>query len=84
MPILLAVAAGLGLEPLLLIMPAAFAASSAFMLPVATPPNAIVFGSDLLRISQMSRAGFLLNLLAIMLITAASYMIIMPALGIHL
>jgi sodium-dependent dicarboxylate transporter 2/3/5 len=83
-PILLAVAAGLGLEPLLLIMPAAFAASSAFMLPVATPPNAIVFGSDLLRISQMSRAGFLLNLLAIVLITAASYMIIMPALGIHL
>ena len=83
-PILLAVAIGLELPPLLLILPAAFAASSAFMLPVATPPNAIVFGSNLLRVGQMSRAGIWLNLIAIVLITGASYIIILPALGINL
>ena len=83
-PILLAVAIGLELPPLLLILPAAFAASSAFMLPVATPPNAIVFGSNLLRVGQMSRAGIWLNLVAIVLITGASYIIILPALGINL
>jgi len=83
-PILLAVAVGLELPPLLLILPAAFAASSAFMLPVATPPNAIVFGSNLLRVGQMSRAGIWLNFIAIVLITGASYIIILPALGINL
>jgi sodium-dependent dicarboxylate transporter 2/3/5 len=83
-PILLAVSAGLNLPPLLLIMPAVFAASCAFMLPVATPPNAIVFGSNLIGITQMSRAGFWLNMTAIALITIATYAIIMPALGVHL
>ena len=83
-PILLAVAVGLELPPLLLILPAAFAASSAFMLPVATPPNAIVFGSNLLTVGQMSRAGIWLNFVAIVLITGASYIIILPALGINL
>jgi sodium-dependent dicarboxylate transporter 2/3/5 len=83
-PILLAVSAGLNLPPLLLIMPAVFAASCAFMLPVATPPNAIVFGSSLIGITQMSRAGFWLNMAAIALITIATYAIIMPALGVHL
>jgi sodium-dependent dicarboxylate transporter 2/3/5 len=83
-PILLAVSAGLNLQPLLLIMPAVFAASCAFMLPVATPPNAIVFGSNLIGIKQMSRAGFWLNLAAIALITIATYAIIMPALGVLL
>ena len=46
-----------------------FLTSMAFMLPVATPPNAIVFGSGYITIPQMSRAGFLLNLCAIVLIT---------------
>lgn len=81
-PILMAVSTGLELPPLLLIMPAAFAASSAFMLPVATPPNAIVFGSNLVGIGHMTRAGFWLNIVAIGLITIATYAIIMPALGI--
>jgi sodium-dependent dicarboxylate transporter 2/3/5 len=83
-PVLLAVAIGLQLPPLLLILPAAFAASSAFMLPVATPPNAIVFGSNLLTVGQMSRAGVWLNIIAIALITGATYIIIIPALGIIL
>ena len=57
-PIFYAVAVGLGINPFLLIIPAGIAASCAFMLPVATPPNAIVFGSGLVSIPQMSRAGF--------------------------
>jgi len=83
-PVLLAVAIGLGLPPLLLIIPATFAASCAFMLPVATPPNAIVFGSGLVTTGQMSKAGFWLNIVSICLITMASYAIIFPALGITL
>ena len=81
-PILLAVANGLGLAPVMLILPAAFAASCAFMLPVATPPNAIVFGSGLVTIAQMARAGLWLNVIAIFLITAVSYAIIGSALGV--
>ncbi|MCP3999804.1 MAG: SLC13/DASS family transporter [Gammaproteobacteria bacterium] len=80
-PVILAVAVGLQLPPLMLILPATLAASCAFMLPVATPPNAIIFGSGYLRISQMSRAGFWLNLVAIALITLATWAIILPAMG---
>ena len=80
-PVLAALAPGLGLDPLLLIVPAALAASCAFMLPVATPPNAIVFASGLVRIPDMSRAGFWLNWLGILLITALAYTVVMPVLG---
>ncbi|MGD8288508.1 MAG: DASS family sodium-coupled anion symporter [Gemmatimonadota bacterium] len=69
MPIMAGAATGLGIDPLLVMSSAALAASMAFMLPVATPPNAIVFGSGYITIPQMSRAGFLLNLCAIVLIT---------------
>jgi sodium-dependent dicarboxylate transporter 2/3/5 len=79
-PILAALAPGLGVEPLLLIVPAALAASCAFMLPVATPPNAIVFGSGLVRIADMSRAGFWLNWLGIALITLLAYAVVLPVL----
>jgi sodium-dependent dicarboxylate transporter 2/3/5 len=57
------------MDPLVTMSAAALAASMAFMLPVATPPNAIVFGSGYISIPQMSRAGFLLNIVAIVLIT---------------
>jgi len=83
-PILAAVAPGLGLDPLVLIVPAGIAASCAFMLPVATPPNAIVFGSGMVRIPDMSRAGIWLNVLGIGLITALMYLVAMPFLGVKL
>jgi sodium-dependent dicarboxylate transporter 2/3/5 len=54
------------------------------MLPVATPPNAIVFGSRLVRIPQMARAGLLLNLIGVVLITALVYSIAIPLFGIVL
>jgi sodium-dependent dicarboxylate transporter 2/3/5 len=71
MPIMAGAAIGLGIDPLVTMSAAALAASMAFMLPVATPPNAIVFGSGYITIPQMSRAGLVLNLCAIVLITLA-------------
>jgi sodium-dependent dicarboxylate transporter 2/3/5 len=79
-PVLAAVAPGLGMDPLLLIVPAAISASCAFMLPVATPPNAVVFGSGLVRITEMSRAGFWLNWIGVGLITALTYAVVIPVL----
>ena len=64
------------MEPLLLMTTAGLAASMAFMLPVATPPNAIVFSSGYLTIPQMARAGFLLNLLSIIVITTVAQLLI--------
>jgi sodium-dependent dicarboxylate transporter 2/3/5 len=80
-PILGALAPGLGLDPLLLVVPATFAASLAFMLPVGTPPNAVVFGTGRVGVSEMTRAGFWLNWIGIVLITALTYGIAMPLLA---
>jgi sodium-dependent dicarboxylate transporter 2/3/5 len=63
LPILASLAVGIGENPLLLAAPAALAASCAFMLPVATPPNAIVYGAGRIRIPDMTRAGLLLHAL---------------------
>ena len=79
MPILSAVAIGLGQNPLLLVVPAAIAASCAFMLPVATPPNAIVFGSGYVTIPQMARNGIGLNCLGIILVTVLTFLVVIPA-----
>jgi sodium-dependent dicarboxylate transporter 2/3/5 len=81
-PILASLAPGMGHDPFVLIVPAAIAASCAFMLPVATPPNAIVFGSGHVTVPQMARAGFWLNVIGIALITALTYAVAMPLLGI--
>lgn len=67
-PILAAAAIGLGMDPIPILFAAALAATCAFMLPVATPPNAIVFSSGMVSIGQMMRAGFGLNLMAIIAI----------------
>ncbi len=75
LPILYQIAIGLKLDPLLLCVPAILAASCGFMLPVATPPNAIVFGTGRLTIRQMVRAGIILDLVGIVLITAATYLL---------
>jgi len=72
-PVLAALAPTLGIAPLGLVVPAALAASCAFMLPVATPPNAVVFGSGLLGISDMSRTGFWLNWIGVALISACGW-----------
>ena len=81
-PVLAAVAPGLELHPYWLIFPATLSASFAFMLPVATPPNAIVFGSGHVSIAQMAKAGLWLNLIGILVITALTMLVIGPLLGI--
>jgi len=78
---LLPVLAGVGLElgidqPILLLLPATLAASCAFMLPVATPPNAIVFASERISIAQMAKAGLAMNLVGVVLITLMSVLLV--------
>ncbi len=72
-PILGAVALGMNADPLSLLVPAAFAATCAFMLPVGTPPNAIVFSTGRVGIAEMARGGLVLNAVGIHLITLFCY-----------
>jgi sodium-dependent dicarboxylate transporter 2/3/5 len=69
LPILYGVAQSIGVDPMLFLVPATLAATCAFMLPVATPPNAIVFGSGHVEIRSMVKAGVWLNLISIVLIS---------------
>jgi sodium-dependent dicarboxylate transporter 2/3/5 len=68
LPVVASVAVGMGEDLLLLVLPAVMAASCAFMLPVGTPPNAIVFASGLVPLPRMARVGILINLLFVVLI----------------
>ena len=76
MPILAAAAIGSGFAPELLMVPAALSASCAFMLPVATAPNAIVFGSGKIQAQQMIRWGIVLNVMGAVLITSVCYLLL--------
>lgn len=76
LPVLGAIAITGGIDPILLAAPAAIAASCAFMLPVATAPNAIVFSGGRVHIPDMAGAGFRLNILAIIILSSLSYMLI--------
>ena len=82
LPIMGSVALGMGENPLLLAIPVAMAASCAFMLPVATPPNAIVYGSGFITIPQMVRAGLWLNIFFSILISILAYKLFFLILGI--
>lgn len=84
LPIVASVAVGVGENPFLLVVPAALAASCAFMLPVATPPNAIVYGSGRLSIPQMARAGAWLNLALLVLVTLFAWVLLPLAFGVEL
>jgi len=69
MPLLAATAIATDINPMLLMVPAALSASCAFMLPVATAPNAIVYGSELITVKEMAHAGLVLNLMGAVVIT---------------
>ena len=73
LPILASVAVVTGTHPLILMIPATLSASCAFMMPVATPPNAIVFGSDRISVGEMARIGIVLNLVGALLISAVVF-----------
>lgn len=72
LPVVGGVAMGIGLDPMLLAIPTALAATCAFMLPVATPPNAVAFGSGYVTIASMIKGGIWLNLIGIVLVTATT------------
>jgi sodium-dependent dicarboxylate transporter 2/3/5 len=81
LPVLAAMAPGLGLNPYLLVVACTLGASSAYMMPVGTPPNAIVFGTGLVTMPQMMRAGIALNLAGIVVITLICWLLVPPILG---
>jgi sodium-dependent dicarboxylate transporter 2/3/5 len=83
LPVAGGVAMGMNIDILVLTVPVALAATCAFMLPVATPPNAVSYASGYITIGQMMRGGFWLNLIAISLITIAAYTVFAWSLGIQ-
>ena len=76
LPVVAALAVELGVDPLVFVVPVTVAASCAFMLPVATPPNAIVFSSGEVRIGEMMKAGFGLNLFSIVLLSVFALVLV--------
>ena len=84
LPVASGVAMGTGVDPLVLAAPVALAATCAFMLPVATPPNAIAYGSGYVTIGQMVRGGFWLNILSLVTITLVSMTVLVWAFGLTL
>tara|TARA_B100000949_G_scaffold235613_1_gene260460 strand:+ start:2545 stop:3984 length:1440 start_codon:yes stop_codon:yes gene_type:complete len=76
LPVLAPLAVSLEVDPFMLMVACTTAASCAFMLPVATPPNAVVFGSGYLRIPEMVRSGFFMNIVSIVLMTLAVYFLL--------
>lgn len=81
-PVVGGVALGIGADPLILTVPVALAATCAFMLPVATPPNAVAFGSGYVTIGQMVKGGFWLNMIALVIITLATMTLAVGVFGI--
>jgi sodium-dependent dicarboxylate transporter 2/3/5 len=77
-PILASIAKSQGIPPMLIMVPAALSISMAFMLPVATPPKAIVFGSGRITIRQMVLAGFILDIIGVGISVLAVYLIGIP------
>lgn len=84
LPVIAAVTIGFGENPLLLAVPATLAASCSFMFPVSTPPNAIVFGSNMVTIPQMAKSGFWLNLISAVILCVASYLLVTVVFDIQL
>ncbi len=84
LPILASLAVAIKVNPLFLMIPATIAASFAFMLPVATPPNAIVFGSGRLSIRDMIKSGLWMNILGIVILTLTAYFYMQWVFGIDL
>ena len=84
LPVMAALGLALGVHPLALMVPAAMAANCAFMLPVGTPPNAIIFGTGKITIMDMIRIGFWLNVATLLLIVLATFTLLPLLWGIEL
>jgi sodium-dependent dicarboxylate transporter 2/3/5 len=75
-PLVVGIAIGMDVPILQMVIPVTLAASCAFMLPMATPPNAIVFASGHVRVDQMARIGIVLNLISVGLLFALAYWVV--------
>ncbi len=75
-PVIGGIADAMGMNPLLLGIPMTLAASCASMMPMGTPPNAIVFASGYIRLKEMVTTGFVMNMIAVLLISVFSYYVI--------
>ena len=84
MPILAATSIGMGVHPFFFMIAGTIAASLAFMLPVATPPNAVIFSSGYITLPQMARTGFIMNLLGMIITTVVVYTLAIPVFRITL
>lgn len=84
LPVLASLALALNIHPFVLMVPAAMAANCAFMLPVGTPPNAIIFATGKIKIIEMVRNGFWLNIIAMLLIVVAVYFLLPVMWGVDL
>ena len=76
LPVLAPIALAAGLHPYYLMVGATLAASCGFMMPAGTPPNAIAFGSGYLKIREMIKTGFILNIVSVVLITCLVYFLL--------
>jgi sodium-dependent dicarboxylate transporter 2/3/5 len=81
-PILAATANSIGVSPLVLAIPATVAASCAFMLPAATPPNAIMFGTGYFTLPQLAKAGIGVNVIGVILISLLTLLLARPLFGV--
>jgi len=78
LPICAGLAKGIGADPLFLMLPAAIAASCGFMLPVGTPPNALIFASGYVTVTQMARIGVVVDVLGMIVIALITYFLAIP------
>lgn len=83
LPVLASTAVAASINPLMLMLPATFACTSAFMMPAATGPNTVVLGSERVTVSQMMKAGFWLNMISLVLLTLIFYFFALPVLGLE-
>ena len=81
LPVASSLAVASGMNPLILLVAAGLAASNGFMLPVGTPPNAIAFSTGTLTVREMARAGLLIDLIFVVILTLAAYFLVLPILG---
>lgn len=80
-PVVIGIAISIGIDPLLVAIPVTLASSCAFMMPISTPPNAIVFSSGRIKMKEMVKAGFVLNIVSILVLMFATYTIIQWVFG---
>ena len=82
LPILSAVAIGMNINPLILMIPATISTSFAFMMPISTPPNAVIFSSGRVKLVEMVKAGIIINIIGVIVVSCLFYLLANVAFGV--